>query len=421
MLTLPRLFRGVYTLVWIMALPVLALSPRLRTGWKQRMGWDFPKRCDVWIQGASAGECALTNSLLEHLADTGGPTTVLATAWTKQGVEILAGGTPTARTRHVRFFPFDLPFIMRRVLDRTRPRVVVLMETELWPGLLSACADRDIPVIVINGRLSTASLAGYLWLRPVLRDFVPCRVNAIAKADARRFDLIFGAGRAQVTGNMKFDRALHTAFLARADNPLADLFPEQGQTLVLGSIREEEEAPVLKLVQALRHAAPQCIIALFPRHLPRCAAWRRFLAAAGIPAQYRSELTGSAQPGQVIVWDRFGELAHAYALAHRAFVGGSLAKLGGQNFLEPLSQGVLPAVGPHLRNFAWIGDDIFHHLAKRHADPQKLARVLLQPSPPRREVLAAFQEYVRDRRGATAANAALLQTFLTQENACPKS
>jgi 3-deoxy-D-manno-octulosonic-acid transferase len=296
-------------------------------------------------------------------------------------------------------------------LKRVRPRAVVLLETELWPGLLLACAVLRIPVVMLNARMSSRSLPGYLALRPLLRP--PERIGAISIQDARRFDLVFGPGRTRVTGNMKFDRAMNMPLLTRQENPLAHLIPENIWFVVLGSVREEEEGAVLALISALREQRPQCVVGLFPRHMHRVAAWTERLSAARTPFVLRSNAAGPVPLGTVIVWDHFGELNAAYALADRAFVGGSLARLGGQNFLEPLSQGVLPVVGPHTRNFDWVGQEIFAGLVHKSADITVLARKLAAPAPPRQEVRRQAEAYIAARQGATKASVEIVKPFFT--------
>lgn len=402
-----RAFTALYTLLWCAAGPFLFLSPRMRQGWRQRLGLGRPGPCDVWIQGASAGECAMVASLVGQIPDT----RVLATTCTSQGLGVLEKtGTPGLQAR---MLPLDLPWLMGRTLDQAGPKVVVLLETEIWPGLLMACATRGIPVVVANGRMTARSLAGYLFLHPLLSHCAPAAVGAIATADARRFGLVFGPERVSVTGNIKFDRALDAPFLERAENPLAPLIPEDRPFLVLGSVREQEEGAALELVRMLLAGDPHCVVGLFPRHMHRLQSWQGLLTVAGIPWTRRSTLQGPAGPG-VVLWDAFGELAPAYALARRAFVGGSLARLGGQNFLEPLAQGVPPCVGPHTRNFDWVGGEIFESLVLRSPDVAELARTLLSPAPPRAEVRGAALDYVRARQGASAASARLIVPFLTR-------
>ena len=400
------LFGSFYTLLWCLAGPFAFFSPRMRQGWKERLGMGKPAPSEIWIQGASAGECALVASLLEHLPDV----PVLATTCTSQGLEVLGRiNSPNLQTR---MLPFDLPLLMGRLLDQARPKAVVLLETEIWPGLLMACAARGVPVIVVNARMTAKSLAGYLFLGPLLRRWAPQRIGAMAPADALRFGLIFGAQRTTVTGNIKFDRAMNTPLLPRAENPLAGLIPRDQTFVVLGSVREQEEPLVLELIRQLRDSDPLCVIGLLPRHMHRIPAWERLLAHDGIPFALRSALQGQAQPGSVVLWDRFGEMNPVYALARRAFVGGSLARLGGQNFLEPLAQGVLPCVGPHTRNFDWVGGEIFDSLVFRCASIPELARFLLSPAPPHTPVREAAQAYVHARQGATAASIALIRPYL---------
>lgn len=404
------LFVLLYSLLWCAVGPLLFLSPRMRQGWRQRLGLSRPAPCDIWVQGASAGECALAASLLLHLPGL----RVLATTCTGQGLDILRkAGLPNLQAR---MLPFDLPLLMGRALDTARPKVLVLLETEIWPGLLLACAARNLPVVVANARMTPKSLAGYLFLRPLLRLCAPARIGAIAPGDARRFGLVFGPERVEVTGNIKFDRAMDTPFLELDANPLAGLVPAGQAFFVLGSVREQEEADVLELIRALREGDAGCVVGLFPRHMHRVEAWGRCLSEAAVPWTRRSALAGAAEPGTVLLWDTFGELGQAYALARRAFVGGSLARLGGQNFLEPLAQGVLPCVGPHTRNFDWAGEEIFADLVFKSADISELAANLLSPAPPRDEVRRRTLEYVHARQGATAATLDLLRPYLSRSD-----
>ena len=401
------LFCTLYTLAWCLIGPLVFLSPRMRQGWRQRLGLGRADPCEIWIQGASAGECALAAALVEHL-----DVPVLATTCTSQGLDVLGKiARPDLQTR---MLPLDLPLFMRRMLDQARPKLVVLLETEIWPGLLQACAARGVPVVVVNGRMTAKSLAGYLFLGPLLRRWAPQAIGAMAQADALRFGLVFGAERSSVTGNIKFDRAMNTELLPREDNPLAGLIPREPVFVALGSVREQEEEPVLELIRQLRRDDPGCVIGLFPRHMHRIPAWRELLASQNMPFVLRSDLSSPAAPGSVVLWDRFGEMNPAYALAGRAFVGGSLARLGGQNFLEPLAQGVLPCVGPHTRNFDWVGEKIFSSLVTKCQSIHEIAAFLLSPAPPREEVREKALAYVQARQGATKAAVELIRPFLTR-------
>jgi 3-deoxy-D-manno-octulosonic-acid transferase len=401
------LFSTFYTLLWCLIGPLAFLSPRMRQGWKQHLGLGKARPCEVWIQGASAGECGLAAALIEHL-----DVPVLATTCTSQGLDVL--GKITVPNLQTRMLPLDLPFFMGRLLDQAQPKVVVLLETEIWPGLLLACAARGVPVVVVNGRMTSKSLAGYLFLGFLLRRWAPRTIGAMAQADARRFGLVFGSEKTAVTGNIKFDRAMNTELLPREDNPLAGLIPQDQPFVALGSVREQEEKPVLEIIRQLRRNDPGCVIGLFPRHMHRIPAWQDLLARESIPFVLRSNLNNPAAPGSVVLWDRFGEMNQAYALARRAFVGGSLARLGGQNFLEPLAQGVLPCVGPHTRNFDWVGEDIFASLVTKCQSLPEIGAFLLSPAPPRHEVRKEALAYVQARQGATAASLERIRPFLNR-------
>ena len=247
---------------------------------------------------------------------------------------------------------------MEKALDQVRPRVVGLLETELWPGLMLACEKRHVPMLILNGRMTDKSLRGYLKLEAAIPGFwesiAPKHVCAISKADAGRFARIFGGDRVEAVPNIKFDRATATPIPAVSD-PLLKLLPPElhaRQTVLLASVREQEEPALLSVIQTLRaHDAPTIVVA--PRHMHRVKPWQALLSGAKLPAVMRSKQEGTIPAGSIVIWDTFGELGQLYQLADAVFVGGSLAPLGGQNFLEPLALGRIPCCGPHLDNFAW--------------------------------------------------------------------
>jgi 3-deoxy-D-manno-octulosonic-acid transferase len=162
----------------------------------------------------------------------------------------------------------------------------------------------------------------------------------------------------------------------------------------------------MRIIRRLRQMAPGAVIGLFPRHAHRQAAWQKRLQGARIPWVRRSEIQAPVSPGSVILWDTFGELAAAYGRCRAAFVGGSLAPLGGQNFLEALNGGVRPVIGPHWANFAWVGRDLLdaglvHEVADWRAAADALVTHLYHPMP-RRQIRERAAAYIRARQGATA-------------------
>jgi 3-deoxy-D-manno-octulosonic-acid transferase len=425
-----RLFAALvwaYEGLWHAALPFLYLNRRLRQGFRDRLFRDPPEGFhDVWLQAASAGEANLAMELLPALArdgrEAGKPLTAFATTCTRQGMEALEKARAAAQDQDpdavvtLAYLPFDLPSLMRRVLDTVSPKVVVLLETELWPGMLAACREFGVPAVVVNGRLTTRSLAGYLLARSVLSRLGPERVLAVSEDARRRYALLFGAERVGRMENIKFDRLPRAGAPADDALPLAPLLGDRPALALFGSVRREEEEAVLAALRQVRAARPKTPIAVVPRHLERLDFWRKSLYAAGLEPVLRSGLVGPPAPDAVILWDTFGELSAAFAHARAAFVGGSLAPLGGQNFLEALACGLTPVIGPHWKNFAWVGREVVEAgLVVEAADADGLAaamlRLLAKPKP-RDAVRKRFADYVAPRRGGADTAAELVRRYL---------
>ncbi len=366
-----------------------------------------------WIQAASAGESYLAWLLIKNLKPDR-PVKILLTSNTSQGMEILERAideiSPNDRGESscAAYFPFDKPAIMEKAVKAVRPRIMVLLETELWPGLLSALKKHGSEILMINGRITAKSLERYLLWPCFWRSLSPDKILAISENNARRFDALFGRERAGVMPNMKFDR------IDRADaclkNPLEKFFPHDVPLLVLGSTRQEEEPLIEKIILSVRHRQSDAVIGLFPRHMHRTEHWKAALDRMAVSWTLRSEMTNktpkSPLHGTIILWDMFGELSLAYELSKAAFVGGSLAPLGGQNFLEPLVCGVIPVIGPFWEDFAWVGHDIAEQGLVRVAQDWKAAADILaknmESSPSHGEVCEAALNYIKKRQGGTA-------------------
>lgn len=411
-----RLVLGLYGLVWRALLPGLKRNGRLAEGWAERtLASGPPPQADLIVHAASGGEAYLAWELLRNLPQClpASPTPprvplrVLVTTFTSQGLGVLTQARDDLApglTLLPAYFPFDLPGPMRRFLDAVRPKAVVLLETELWPGIMAACRERGVPALVLNGRMTPKSLRGYGWLPWLWRALAPARVLAVSEEDAARFGQVFGPERVGTMPNIKFDRLNLDAHPPRPE--FAALLPVASPFVILGSVRKEEEADVLKIVQGLREARPGAVIGLFPRHMRRICVWERLLREAGVPFSLRSE-NRRAEPGSVLLWDVFGELSGAFSLSCAAFIGGSLADLGGQNFLEPLGHGVTAVTGPSWSNFAWVGRDIFDTGLVRLAPDWRgvLAELgaLTRQTPDPAHVRAKAQAYAATHRGGAMA------------------
>lgn len=394
-----RMLLRMYGALWHLARPALRRHKRLREDFDQRLlpeDWPFaaetvdkdaapvpehaaPVR--IWLQAASGGEAWLIHSLAPALAEALQACSVslhlLCTTYTRQGLDVLeklaaCSVPPGYASFSACYIPLDLPELMRTAVRRAAPDLIVLLETELWPGLLAAASECGVPVLVLNGRMTEKSFRHYAALRFFWREFPPERVLAISPEDASRFVSLFGLGDGvEIMSNIKFDRlraasadaagAMESSEAFRTKAGLAD----SALLAVLASVREEEEdllLPVIRGLHGLRLDGQPVVLAVAPRHMHRIAAWQDKLAAAGLPFRLRSapqQAAGDVSDAPVYLWDTFGELQALYAIADSVYVGGSLVPLGGQNFLEPLAQGVRAFVGPSISNFLWIGNGLF--------------------------------------------------------------
>lgn len=439
-----------YGLAWRLARPALRRNKRLADGWSRRLvPADWARPADLWIQAASGGEAYLASELVNAMPvlTDGTVRKILVTTWTRQGLEVLQGMRAKLKeTRpdlaiEVTLFPLDSPTMMYRAVCQVSPSAVVLLETELWPGLLFACVRRHIPVAIINGRITPKSLGGYRLLDKLAPGFwqavAPAFVAATTQEDTARFAKLFGIPendpRLHTIPNIKFDRAARDAETACHDSQLhtallTHLLPDTADhpVILLASVREEEEALLLPVVQKLHEQKPKSTVIIAPRHMHRVGNWVQRLGQSGMSPVLRSSLNTDhpAMPGQIIIWDTFGELNSLYALANRVFVGGSLAPLGGQNMLEPLAHGRIPLTGPYTDNFNWAMNDsesdlpglIRAKLVQRCTDATQVARSLLSETPlsDPEEIRQQFIRWLEARKGGTDRCSKLVKILLTK-------
>ena len=347
--------RRLYTLLLYLALPVVVPAMALRAwrersgfvGWGQRFGFGAARAGGgIWVHAASVGEAQGAATLVEALRR--------LTPHERQFTLTCMTATGRARARallpdlDVRYAPYDLPGCVQRTLQRLRPRLLIVMETELWPNLLHEAARTGVAILLASARLSAASARWYQrfpgLLQPALRRQV--WVAAQSAADAQRFlQLGVPAERVRVSGNLKFDRPVASDLSARGAALRARFAP--GRPLwVAGSTQEGEEPIVLTAHRQLRERLPEALLVLAPRYPQRFDAVVSMVQAAGLKAARRSRPSGP-EPYEVLVLDTLGELMEFYAAADVAFVGGSLVPVGGHNLLEPAALGLAVLSGPH--------------------------------------------------------------------------
>jgi 3-deoxy-D-manno-octulosonic-acid transferase len=402
---------GFYDFGWRIALPWLKLNHRLAEGYPQRTLQDkLPGVADLWIQAASVGESFLALEILKNL-QAEQPIQILLTANTRQGVEILDQALPglmgdrDQMQATVRYFPFDKPSIMAAAVADIRPKLMVLLETEIWPGLLLALKARRCKTIIVNGRITVKSLQRYLLWPSIWQTLRPDKVLAISADDADRFGRLFGPDGVEVMTNIKFDRMAPSVSNGNDHKKIESVLPAGFPFVVFASVRREEEPEVKKIVHEIARNRPQAVMGLFPRHTQRVKSWQDALTQQGVRWILRSAISNPVSAGTVILWDTFGELMPAYRLAQSAFVGGSLVPLGGQNFLEALASGVIPVIGPSWENFSWVGQEIIEAgLLRVAGDWRQTAALILQDMDaprPRAAVIEMAHQYFAKRRGGT--------------------
>ena len=413
----------IYDLCWKMILPVLRLNKRLAEGFDQRtLKNNAPSKADIWIQAASAGEAYLAEAIINKFKSDR-PVKVLLTSGTRQGVDILQHSINAVPREnniigHASFFPFDQPAVMEKAVKNINPKVTILLESEMWPGHLSALKKYGCQTIIINGRMTDKSLEKYLLWKSFWNSIKPDMIYAISKEDAGRFGKLFGSETVEVMPNIKFDRFGGDGTDSLSENPLEKIITGDTPFVVLGSVREEEEHLVEKIILDILKRKPETIIGLFPRHMHKIKHWSDALGRMNIKWALRTNTAKPAVKGSVILWDTFGELVHAYKYAGAAFLGGSLAPLGGQNFLEALNCGVIPVTGPFWDNFSWVGSEIVNEgLLRVAGDRQGVSDALVEimENPPSREkVISAAGKYMKSRQGGAAFACRVIEGLLEE-------
>lgn len=355
--------RALYTLILYLALPIIALRllwrARLAPAYRRRWGERFacagtkPAGPSIWVHAVSVGETLAALDMIRALQTRYPDHRLLVTTTTPTGSERVRSALGDS-VDHV-YLPYDLPDCWWRFFRKFSPALFVVMETELWPNLLAACAQREIPVLLANARLSARSAAGYARLegltRPMLRR-LSC-VAAQQQPDAERFvQLGVAPERVAVTGSIKFDLTLTDGQRQLARDLRAEWATHNEILWLAASTHAGEDEIVLAAFAQARVQCPGLRLVLVPRHPERFDRVAQMCQAAGWRTQRRSEK--SAADFDVLVGDTMGELLVFFGAAHISFVGGSLVPTGGHNMIEPAAWASPVLCGPHLYNFAEV-------------------------------------------------------------------
>lgn len=331
-------------------------APAYWKRWGERFGF-IPRLYGgdpIWVHAVSVGEVQAAVPLLRGLLKRYPDVPLLVTTTTPTGSDQVRNLFET-RVQHV-YMPYDLPDAVQRFLDRAHPRLALIMETEIWPNLYQACAGRDIPVLLVNARLSARSAAGYLRVRHLTAATLRC-LHAIAaqdRADAERL-IALGApeGRVKVTGSIKFDMQI-PASLTESAAVLRRDWGLQRPVWIAASSHDGEDELVLDAHRSIRARYPSALLVLVPRHPERFTRVTTLCRDQGWNTVLRSEQAPTPADAAIFVGDSMGELLLFFAATDVAFIGGSLIPHGGHNPLEASAQGVPVLFGPYMFNFEQI-------------------------------------------------------------------
>ncbi|MES9963878.1 MAG: lipid IV(A) 3-deoxy-D-manno-octulosonic acid transferase [Candidatus Sedimenticola sp. 20ELBAFRAG] len=378
----------IYSIILIVFLPLVLLrllwrgmrSPAYLKRWGERFGYLKHLDLDnsIWIHTVSVGEAQAAEPMVNLLKGRYPEMPIVMTTTTPTGsdrVKKLFGNTV-----HHAYFPYDLPFAVNGFLRRTNPRLLVMMETEIWPNLLAVCNRRGIPTVLANARLSERSAQGYSRFGRFSREiFGHISVAAAqAPADAER---LLGLGvpsdRVRVTGSIKFDIRMPASLHERAE-VLRRQWGER-PVWVAASTHEGEDELVLDAHKRVLERLPDALLVLVPRHPERFDRVAALCLKNDFSIIRRSSGATCDSGIEVFLGDTMGELTLFLAAADTAFVGGSLVPTGGHNVLEPAALGVPAVFGPHMFNFAIISSMLLtEDAAAQVVDEVQLAEVVLR-------------------------------------------
>ena len=431
MSTRERLAIALYGGLWFIAAPLAGLyllwrsrrQPAYRQHWPQRFLGRYAERpgaACIWIHAVSVGETRAAVPLVRALRTLHPATPILVTHMTPTGLETAreAFGDSVSHA----LLAYDLPFAVARFLRHWRPWIGIVMETEIWPGLMRAAHTHGVPMVIANARMSERSMRSALrWpalMRPALRSFA--RVLAQTRADAHRLAEIAAvpdvAPRFVVTGSVKFD-----VDVPAAQRALGRRFRERigvRPVVLCASTRDGEEEAIFEAWKraSATYATTMPLLVVVPRHPQRFDEVVALAMRTGLETRRRSD--DAALGEQVAVWigDSMGELFAYYLAADVAYVGGSLVPLGGQNLIEPAAVGCPVLIGPHTFNFAEAtADALSAGAALRVATVDAMIEEALEliADPARRERMGqAAIAFAEAHRGATAKTMAEIESLL---------
>ena len=381
-------------------------APAYRSRWRERFALynqKFPQGV-IWFHAVSVGEAEALFPLVRQIQKQHPDAKLLITTTTPTG-SARVKAVMRETVAHV-YLPYDVPDAVNRFMQCFKPKLAVIMETEIWPNLFISCGKNNIPLYIINARLSAKSSRGYQKI-PTLVHPALAQVSLIAtqtQDDASRF-IAIGADceKVKILGNIKFDVEIPPAIIEHGLQIKADLFRDRFVWMI-ASTHKDEEAMFLEIYKEIKQKIPELLLVLVPRHPERFADVKKLCEQFQLSVVMRASGDRVNTETDVYLVDSMGELKMLYAASDVAFVGGSMVPRGGHNILEAAAVGVPVMFGPYMVNFKEIARGVLSHNAAiqcRNKDELVNSILALYEQPAYRKALAEKgREFVRENQGA---------------------
>tara|TARA_B100001175_G_scaffold95255_1_gene80612 strand:+ start:194 stop:1411 length:1218 start_codon:yes stop_codon:yes gene_type:complete len=334
--------------------------------WNERLGFSDSRPSEdlpvIWLHAVSVGEVNASIPLLRALISDFPNSEYIVTTTTPTGSAILLDKMGS-KVRH-QYMPVDLPLCLDKFLDTWNPKALIILETEIWPNLISHCKNRGIFTALVNARLSEKSKNKYS--QPLVKSLVTSTIESIDlilaqfQSDLLRFEELSKGINISLCGNLKFDQEVPEEIDSIISTIKADWSIEgkERPVLIAASTHELEETIILEAFHGIKDVLSDALLVLVPRHPERFKKILNLIKDEGFVVAQRSKQEDVTKDTQVLLGDTMGELDFLYSVADVAFVGGSLIDHGGQNLLEPAAIGLPITSGPSLRNFQEVATQL---------------------------------------------------------------
>ena len=430
---MPLIFDSIYLAASVVGAPYILYkmltSERHRSGLYQRFGIVSERlstKPGIWIHGASVGEIVTAKSIIDKIDEEFPEWETFISTSTNTGFSV---AKQSFDSKAVSYFPVDLSWVIKKVFRQVRPSYILLIELEIWPNFLVSAYEKNIPVIIVNGRISNKSFLAYRTISLISKTFYNSLTNkmniycARTELDAQRFcNLGIPNEQVFVTGTMKYDN-IPTLIDRNIKKELANLFHISDNDLVFigGSTHQGEEEILLRVFERLSKTYSNLRLIIAPRHIERTKDVLGLIEKKGFLPILKTEMEGSDYKWQntskeVILIDTVGDLGKIYSLANFVFVGKSLVPSGGQNMMEPAGLGKPVIFGPHVFNFKEEVDLLLRNDAAKMVETEdelyKTIEFFIENPETAKEMGRKAQKVINEERGATEKNMKIIRKIL---------